>query len=43
MNRVKQFVRNNNWVYVAAVTILLWLLMGAATGNLSVRTLIDNA
>ena len=43
MNRVKRFVKNNSWVYVAVVTILLWILMGATTGSLSVRTLIDNA
>ena len=43
MNAVRRFVQRNSWVYVAVVTLVLWLLMGVQSGSLTLKSLIDNA
>ena len=43
MNTVRRFVQRNSWVYVAVVTLVLWLLMGIQSGSLTLKSLIDNA
>ena len=43
MTTVRRFVQRNSWVYVAVVTLVLWLLMGIQSGSLTLKSLIDNA
>ena len=37
MKKVKNIIRENNWLWAAAGAFLLWLIMGLTSGRLNVE------
>ncbi|WHH59384.1 ABC transporter permease [Petroclostridium sp. X23] len=43
MNKIVNYIKNNNWVWAAIGAFLLWLIMGISSGRLNLDSFLSNA